>query len=278
MIYDSVRQRILVFGGLNGPTIYNDLWEWNPTANTWTMLTPAMKPPARYAFAMAYDSLRDRIVVWGGNGISGNNDTWLFDGTNWSKFTSTSPAWRADSVMDYDAARDRMVMHGGGLSSAPLDETWELAGNVWTQAANTPTDVHGPATTQQSMVYDPVHARIVLFGGQPTSGRALVYTYGALPTRSREGCTIGIDYDGDALVGCADDDCWGVCTPSCVPGSTSASCAMQSRCGDGNCDAVETCRMCPADCPVGAGACTVRCGDGFCDTGETLASCPGDCN
>ncbi len=44
-------------------------------------------------------------------------------------------------------------------------------------------------------------------------------------------------------------------------------------CGDGVCDASETCQGCSADC----GACPPACGDGACNGAETCADCPGDC-
>ncbi|MBL8605537.1 MAG: hypothetical protein JNK72_26635 [Myxococcales bacterium] len=48
------------------------------------------------------------------------------------------------------------------------------------------------------------------------------------------------------------------------------------RCGDGTCNAGETCKSCRADCesqcPVGP-----RCGDGTCNGGETCESCRADC-
>jgi len=71
-----------------------------------------------------------------------------------------------------------------------------------------------------------------------------------------ESCHLDVDDDGDGLAGCADSDCSAVCT----------------HCGDGVCDPLEDCRICPADC-----GCTPVCGDSICDPGEDHKSCPGDC-
>ena len=85
-----------------------------------------------------------------------------------------------------------------------------------------------------------------------------------------ESC-LGLDGDLDGLFGCADPDCFGHCAPLCPP---QAPCNTASqRCGDGDCDAVESCRLCPLDC----GPCQAICGDLRCDAPETAASCPGDC-
>lgn len=44
-------------------------------------------------------------------------------------------------------------------------------------------------------------------------------------------------------------------------------------CGNGTCDAGESCSICPTDC----GVCPVTCGNGTCDSGETCSTCSTDC-
>jgi len=54
------------------------------------------------------------------------------------------------------------------------------------------------------------------------------------------------------------------------------SCAAVPFCGDGICDAGDTCSNCAQDC----GACPAPepyCGDGICDAGDTCANCAQDC-
>lgn len=53
---------------------------------------------------------------------------------------------------------------------------------------------------------------------------------------------------------------------------TGTGTGMAGICGDGTCDAAETCTNCASDC----GACPPICGDGTCEPGEE-ASCPQDC-
>ncbi len=45
---------------------------------------------------------------------------------------------------------------------------------------------------------------------------------------------------------------------------------VPAACGNGTCEATESCRSCPGDCPC-------RCGDGLCTFGEFPARCPEDC-
>jgi len=104
----------------------------------------------------------------------------------------------------------------------------------------------------------------------PTAGTTLVHYQ---PNSTVEACTSAqLDYDNDGLAGCADDDCWSVCTPLCPPGATCPGSAP--RCGDGTCNPNEDCNLCPADCGACAGG---KCGDFHCDGTETHATCPNDC-
>jgi hypothetical protein len=83
MVYDSQRQTILMFGGLGGPPWVhsNETWEWN--SDNWARVETGSSPPARRIHAMAYDSDRGVVVVFGGNSESGEflGDTWELSGT-----------------------------------------------------------------------------------------------------------------------------------------------------------------------------------------------------
>jgi hypothetical protein len=51
------------------------------------------------------------------------------------------------------------------------------------------------------------------------------------------------------------------------------ACPPPAVCGDGTCASSESCQSCAADC----GACPASCGDGSCNGDETCASCSSDC-
>ena len=65
-------------------------------------------PPGRGYHAMAYDAVRQRVVLFGGSNTNTIlNDTWEYDGTTWTQRTpATSPSARGAHAMAYDAARD----------------------------------------------------------------------------------------------------------------------------------------------------------------------------
>ncbi len=277
MVYDSLRKRIVMYGGVSSspnPTFLSDTWEYDGT--DWTQIPTTADAGARESFGMAYDSVRQRTLLFGGTGASFLPLVFEYDGATWAPLTTFNmPSSRVAPMMAYDSGRNRIVLHGGGPYSAPLDDTWELVGDTWQRYVRTLTQEPPPGASFGQMVYDVTHGRMLLVGGYPFTYTNPIRAYEFSPTTLApvEACTAGIDADGDTKAGCADDDCWRVCTPYCEPNAPAATCPTAPTCGDGACDAVEGCRICPADC----GACATQCGDGFCDSAENATSCPGDC-
>jgi len=160
----SLASGVLLFGGRDtqGTTNLNDTWFWNGTA--WILLNPAHKPPARAGHAMTFDSIRNRVVLFGGV-LSGDiiaNDTWEFDGTDWTQVSSSGPAVRTAHQMSFDLGRGRTVMFGGALfTGVVFTDTWEWDGVTWTKKAD--SGPSGPVYGQ--MVYDPSRSRSVYVTG-----------------------------------------------------------------------------------------------------------------
>src|SRR5688500_18103333 len=71
-------------------------------------------PPAAYSVGTAFDTARNRLVVFGGyvNGAYAG-DTWEWDGRVWTRVTSTGPIARNSPALVYDAARRQTVLVGG---------------------------------------------------------------------------------------------------------------------------------------------------------------------
>jgi hypothetical protein len=166
MVFDSQRNRTVLFGGLSASGYLNDTWEYN--GSTWTQRSPAVSPPARDSHAMVYDPLRHVIVLFGG--YSGNpsnlylNDTWEYNGTSWTQVnTPESPLGRNHHAMVYDSQRRVVVLFGGRSAADPqLDDTWEYNGSTWTQI--TPPQTPG-GRENHGMAYDAQRHITVLFGG-----------------------------------------------------------------------------------------------------------------
>jgi hypothetical protein len=163
MAYDSGRGRVVLFGGGGSGALgcLGDTWEWDGSSWTWTQVS-ATGPSARAGNAMAYDSGRGRVVLFGGSDPFGKNfgDAWEWDGSSWTQVSSTGPDARSGHAMAYDSGRGRVVLFGG----YGLGDTWEWDGSrwTWTQVSRT-----GPAARySHAMAYDSGRGRVVLFGGR----------------------------------------------------------------------------------------------------------------
>ncbi|HKQ97094.1 MAG TPA: kelch repeat-containing protein, partial [Candidatus Polarisedimenticolia bacterium] len=68
----------------------------------------------RNAHAMAYDSARERVVLFGGADAERvRNDTWEWDGVAWTQVAATGPPPRTFPSMVYDETRRVALLFGG---------------------------------------------------------------------------------------------------------------------------------------------------------------------
>jgi hypothetical protein len=185
--------KAIVFGGDQSPVqsmttnpsrqLVDDTWQIDTSCGGWTQLAVTGTPGPRGGYAMAFDSKRNRLVLFGGLKGAGahppaNNETWSLDlGTmTWSQLspTGTVPPARLEARMSYDADNDRMLLFGGtanitGLDGPGLVDLEELSfsgspDGAWSQLSNggagAPTDGWAPA-----MTIDPTRKLLLVFGG-----------------------------------------------------------------------------------------------------------------
>jgi Immunoglobulin I-set domain len=128
----------------------------------WRLL-PAGGPSPRQNHAMAYDSARGVVVLFGGAaGATYNGETWEWNGSAWTQRVVSGPTARGLHAMAYDSARGVCVLFGGYGGALPYkSDTWEWNGTAWTQRA-----VSGPSGRfEHAMAYDSARGVTVLFGG-----------------------------------------------------------------------------------------------------------------
>lgn len=168
MVYDSVRQRLVVFGG-GGPN--DDTWEWN--GSTWLHPTPVVRPPARNSFAMAFDRARGVSVVFGGSGNGQTlEDLWEWNGLTWTQRAVTTPLGQRDNVVAaFDPVHRNVLVYGGvrpfGGGALVFNDTWAWNGTTMTQYLPA---VPPPYMVQEALVTDLHRQRVVMYGGVPADG------------------------------------------------------------------------------------------------------------
>jgi len=174
MVYDASRERVVVFGGYyyDGGNAYdlNDVWEWDGDTGVWVERTPISgdMPAARSTHAMAYDSDRGVVMVygglqdyamweWDGDGDSGNGRWQRHD------LVGTGPGYKSRHVMFYDTARKKAVLYGGADGQRDIWE-WDATTNQWKK--RTPSGLNPVGREFSAMVYDTLRERAVVFGGR----------------------------------------------------------------------------------------------------------------
>lgn len=223
VVYDPLRDRLVIFGGVSGLLSLNDTWTLSLRGTPqWNQLVPAGLPPlARYGFTAVYDSHHDQIVVYGGtpglhDGVLG--DTWglsLAGTPTWTQIAGggSGPDARYLAAGVYDPSGDRLVVFGG-VTTTYVNDTWALSLDgdpVWTELQAGPRP---NPRAQMAVAYDAARDRMLVFGGYEATANTndlwslslgdtpdwtLLHPAGIGPSARRDACAI-YDSDNDALV------------------------------------------------------------------------------
>ena len=130
-------------------------------------------PSPREAHGLAFDPLRDRLVLFGGRDLAHTqvfHDTWLFDGTSWQLTTQSGPSARCLFPMTWDATRSAVVLAcGTSTANSPwgtaLADIWAWDGTSWSRLPGLSEGRIAPA-----LGADPVSYDLVLCGGHAVVG------------------------------------------------------------------------------------------------------------
>lgn len=192
MVYDAKNSRFIFFGGYNGVTRFNEVWELsaNSPYHRWSKLTPSGTPPSARNLAGAIYAkgttvgLVDKayMIVWGGATPSDNNEMFTLDITtpgaeSWATVTQiNTPAVRSylthHMVAKQTAAATNDIYLFGGWGSTRTNDLLRCTFSVnspttvtWTTlkangAVGSPVGRSGTG-----MVYDSVNDRLVIMGG-----------------------------------------------------------------------------------------------------------------
>jgi hypothetical protein len=121
---------MIMYAGQNNSGPLDDIWALDLDTNTWTDLTPVVKPSARYFSPTIYDAANNRVTMFGGQTMLGvTNEAWVFDlwTKQWTQLSpaGTPPSQRSAAAAIYDPSNDRMVIFGG-IDTVVRNDVWAL--------------------------------------------------------------------------------------------------------------------------------------------------------
>jgi hypothetical protein len=174
-VYDPLRDRMLVFGGLGDSTVLGDVWALDLAGTMrWTQLVPTNEGPGpRFFMSVTYMPAEDAVLFYGGRvEYSTQGDIWRLDlgDLSWHRLDRGYSPELECQVVSYDSARDRFLVHGGRSIDYDVgfDFPWTIAFVLRPAPHWEAVDPDQPwpnSTERHSQVYDARRDRLVSFAG-----------------------------------------------------------------------------------------------------------------
>jgi hypothetical protein len=186
--YDPTGQRALIFGGRyrdDGASgaydLFDDLWSFDFTSRSWTLIDTDGGPSARTYPSVVWDDDNQALYVFGGMTnadpmvIEATEDLWRLKDGAWEELSTSgaAPSTRTFLGEAWDSQRRRLVIFAGQVGdywSASYNETYALDIDTleWTEL----NDGGGaPATRMHPhLTYDSDRDRYLMFGGHTDIG------------------------------------------------------------------------------------------------------------
>jgi len=106
------------------------MWEYDVEHDLWIEYSSTVSPPGRYWGSLVYDSIEDRLILFGGHGAVDFDDTWVYsvvDGVWEQVELSVRPSKRSSIGVVYDPDSHVVVLFGGFSDDRQsLGDTWVL--------------------------------------------------------------------------------------------------------------------------------------------------------
>jgi hypothetical protein len=174
MTYDQSTGQVILFGGLNGSTVFpvasGGFWTFSRGAWTETFTNG---PPSRYAASLSWDTNSSGEILFGGASPSGIalGDTWQLQFGTWAQLQpEPAPGALQGASLASDPALGLDVLFGGWNGSTGLQNTtWEESDGAWTNLSPV-LGVSPPSSYQSSMVFDTSDGYLILYGGWSNDG------------------------------------------------------------------------------------------------------------
>ncbi len=176
---------LLLGGQLSAGGLADGLSEWRSDAGTFTFVTPAPRPLPSRNGALAYDSARDRVLLYGGlitdGGPAGaglSDELWEYEpgAATWINRTPAArPAAWPPAVYGpgvYAAGRGSFLVVAG----THLWE-WREATQTWTNLRPGGAVPWPSSRVQHAVTWDGARERVLLFGGNAGGDELWEYTF-----------------------------------------------------------------------------------------------------
>ncbi|MGH2567309.1 MAG: Kelch repeat-containing protein [Bacteroidota bacterium] len=173
-IYDPANNRMILFGGKGSSGDLNDLWSLNLTTLLWEPITPATQtiPAPRFTHNAMFDSLRNRMIVWSGQGSGFYNDVWAFDfaTSTWEQLWANgnvpgAPNIRYGTTAGFDPIERQLINVSGFTSEGRFQDTWafHVESLQWSERTMSP---HPVKRCLHAGCFADDRRTLVLYGGQ----------------------------------------------------------------------------------------------------------------
>jgi hypothetical protein len=189
--YDTVRQRLVLFGGEANGIGLADTWEFDGTA--WEekeYVDPEGDglPAARSFQAMAYDPVRERVVMFGGKNPANDSmveaETWEWDGTSWALIVPADPEGDGNpppiqwTDMAWFDDGGYVLLHSGDSDTdyPTWQDMWKWDGNSWEMLfPSTESPYSSPGYRfGHGLAADPVSGKVLMTGGRQDGSKVFV--------------------------------------------------------------------------------------------------------
>ncbi|MFT7535150.1 MAG: hypothetical protein ACI85K_001101 [Hyphomicrobiaceae bacterium] len=133
--FDLARERMVMFES-SGQSEVSRTWEW--VGDAWSLRHTEHSPTPRTDFSMAYDPVRQRMVMFGGRPHNMSTmwftDTWEYDGVDWQQVSTVAhPSAGTLGTMAFDHVTNQMMF--ASLWSSTAVNVWLYDGVTWSVAS-----------------------------------------------------------------------------------------------------------------------------------------------
>jgi serine/threonine protein kinase len=170
MVWDSVDQQILLYGGLGANNHYlSDLWSYSPTTGTWTAISCSGNPPGVRSTNAVWTGSQV-LLLGGANSFGLLSDFWSYTPGNgggaWQKLPDSPMGQREFQTMVWDSTNNQLYVFGGLNVSGLQQNDFYVYNpiNGWVQL--TPKSSNNPPPRQQGIgAWDSKDNVMLLLGG-----------------------------------------------------------------------------------------------------------------